>query len=231
MLCQNRARFATLVVLAACGGGSSAVTTPPPPPGTPPPAPPPAVIGLVSGNNQIGLAGSVLNLPLTILVSSGGTPVAQQTIVWQSSSGSLSPAQVNTGSDGTASSVWTLSTTSGEQTANAFVGSLSGASASFSAVGAVARVGSPVEVDMYTAGGSRDDPMAVIVAAGTTVTWAWKDGTHSVLSTGTPSFPSGASADAPHSYSFVFTTPGTYRYYCFEHGAPGAGMWGMVIVQ
>ena len=221
-----------VLAVAACGGGSSGVTTPPPPPGPPPPPPAAApVISLVSGDGQVAVAGSVASVPLKVLVTQSGSPLGQQAVVWQASSGSLSPAQVNTSGDGTASSMWTLGATPGPQTVNAFVGNTSGASVSFSGIGAVVANGTQVQVDMYTAGGSRNDPMAVIVHPGTTVTWVWKDGTHSVLSNGTPSFPSGTSADTPHSYAFTFNTPGTYRYYCFEHGAPGTGMWGMVIVQ
>lgn len=232
---RHTLRLAALfLVLAACGGGSSGVTTPPPPPGTPPPPPPPAappVIALVSGDGQVSIAGSALSRPLTVLVTQAGVPVAQQAVVWQTASGSLSPVQGNTAADGTASSLWLLGATPGEQSANAFVGSTSGASLLFKAVAAVVANGAQVQVDMFTAGGSRNEPMAVIVQSGTTVTWVWRDGTHSVISTGTPGFANGASADAPHSYAFTFNTPGTYRYYCFEHGAPGTGMWGMVIVQ
>ena len=223
--------LAGLMLVVACGG-SGGVTTPPPP-GSPPPAPPPPapVIALVSGDAQIGVAGSALSRALRVLVTQAGSPRSEQAILWQTSAGSLSPAQGNTATDGTASSTWTLGPQSGEQTANAFVGSASGASLVFTAIGAVARTGTQVQVDMFTAGGSRNDPMAVIVSAGTTVTWVWRDGTHSVVSFGSPAFPNGATADPPHSYAFTFNTPGTYRYYCFEHGAPGAGMWGLVIVQ
>lgn len=31
-------------------------------------------------------------------------------------------------------------------------------------------------------------------------------------------------------YSHVFTAPGTYAYYCSIHGAPGAGMYGSIVV-
>jgi len=43
---------------------------------------------------------------------------------------------------------------------------------------------------------------------------------------------SGVLRDGPFTYTHVFTTPGTYRYYCAAHGAPsGVGMSGIVVVQ
>ncbi len=95
----------------------------------------------------------------------------------------------------------------------------------------MAKSGPVVEVDMYTAGGSRFDPAAIVVSAGTTVNWVWKDGTHSVKSNGAPAFTSSASFDTPQSYQITFSNPGTYYYYCLEHGAPGSGMYGVVVVQ
>ena len=32
-------------------------------------------------------------------------------------------------------------------------------------------------------------------------------------------------------FSYTFTAPGTYSYYCIPHGSPGSGMHGSVIVQ
>ena len=232
---MNRGMFHCALLalsLAACGSGSSSVTVPPPP-GTPPPPPPPppATIAVASGDGQVGAVGSALALPLRVVVTQSGSALGGQSVVWQTSSGSLSPSQSVTAGDGSATAVWTLGAGGGTQTANAFVGSTSGASASFSALGAVVAAGSSVQVELFTAGGSRFVPAAVIIQAGTTVNWVWRDGTHSVVSNGSPGFPNGSTSDPPRTYSFTFTTPGTYRYYCFEHGAPGAGMSGVVVVQ
>ena len=219
--------------IAACGGGSSGVTTPPPPPGTPPPAPPPppAAIAAVSGDGQVGAVGVALALPLRVVVTQAGSPLSGQSVVWQTSGGTVSPSPSVTGADGSAAGTWTLGQTSGSQSASAFVGSTAGASIGFSALGAVVAPGPTVQVELFTAGGSRFVPAAVIIPVGTTVNWVWRDGTHSVVSNGTPSFPNGSSSDPPRTYSFTFNAPGTYRYYCFEHGAPGAGMFGVVVVQ
>jgi plastocyanin len=57
-------------------------------------------------------------------------------------------------------------------------------------------------------------------------------GFHDVNATGTSTFPgSGEPATPPHSYSFTFDTPGTYRYFCSVHGDPGSGMRGTIVVQ
>jgi plastocyanin len=60
------------------------------------------------------------------------------------------------------------------------------------------------------------------VAVNGTVTWTWVAGvalSHSVRSTGSPSFTSSAILTGPGStYQFTFTAPGTYQYDCAVHG-------------
>jgi plastocyanin len=59
-------------------------------------------------------------------------------------------------------------------------------------------------------------PATISVAAGTTVTWTNKDGiAHTVTST-TNAFNSG-SLGSGKSFSFTFTTAGSYPYYCSIH--------------
>ena len=61
------------------------------------------------------------------------------------------------------------------------------------------------------------DPETVTVVAGTTVTWTNKDEIpHTVASTD-KSFPASAGLDTGDSYSYTFTKPGTYSYYCTLH--------------
>ena len=76
------------------------------------------------------------------------------------------------------------------------------------------------------------NPAVDTVAAGTTVTWTWT-GTggqpHSVLSQGAPSFTSsGILTGSGMTYTFTFTTPGTYQYDCAVHGS---AMTGTIVVQ
>jgi probable HAF family extracellular repeat protein len=76
------------------------------------------------------------------------------------------------------------------------------------------------------------DPAVDTVAVGTRVTWTWVTGpavSHSVQSTGTPSFTSSAlTGGFGITHSFTFTQPGTYRYNCQAH--PG-NMFGQVVVR
>jgi plastocyanin len=79
---------------------------------------------------------------------------------------------------------------------------------------------------------STQNPAIDTVAAGTTVTWTWTNTgstSHSVQSEGSPSFTSSAiqSGDGK-TYTFMFTTPGTYEYDCAVHGD---AMTGRIVVQ
>jgi len=71
------------------------------------------------------------------------------------------------------------------------------------------------------------DPGVITVAVGTTVTWTNDDDVpHTVTSTD-KHFKSSGALDKGDSYSFTFTAPGTYPYYCTVHPF----MTGKVIVQ
>jgi plastocyanin len=76
------------------------------------------------------------------------------------------------------------------------------------------------------------NPAQDTVAVGQTVTWTWTNTgsePHSVRSEGSPSFTSSAVMTGNGStYSFTFTTPGTYQYDCAVHGA---AMSGTIVVQ
>ena len=61
------------------------------------------------------------------------------------------------------------------------------------------------------------DPETVTVPVGTTVTWTNKDEIpHTVASTDN-SFKGSGGLDTGDSYSYTFTKPGTYSYYCTLH--------------
>jgi plastocyanin len=76
------------------------------------------------------------------------------------------------------------------------------------------------------------NPAVDTVAAGTTVTWTWTstgDQPHSVRSQGEPSFTSSEIlTGSGMTYTFPFTTPGTYQYDCAVHGS---AMTGTMVVQ
>lgn len=76
------------------------------------------------------------------------------------------------------------------------------------------------------------NPAQDTVAAGQKVTWTWTgtgSTSHSVLSEGSPSFPSSAILTGNGmTYSATFNTPGTYHYECAVHGS---AMSGTIVVQ
>ncbi len=70
-------------------------------------------------------------------------------------------------------------------------------------------------------------PASLTVKAGTTVTWTNKDDIpHGIASTNN-AFKKSKALDTDDSYSFTFTTPGTYQYFCYVH----PHMVGTVVVE
>jgi amicyanin len=70
-------------------------------------------------------------------------------------------------------------------------------------------------------------PQNLTVKAGTTVTWANKDDIpHGIAATGN-AFKRSTAMDTDDTYSFTFTTPGTYQYFCYLH----PHMTGTIVVE
>ena len=71
------------------------------------------------------------------------------------------------------------------------------------------------------AGGARFTPQNVTINVGDTVEWTWAGPNHSTTS-GTPGNPDGLWDSGVHGIGFVFsrvfTTPGTFNYFCSPHG-------------
>ena len=75
------------------------------------------------------------------------------------------------------------------------------------------------------------NPAVDTVAAGSSVTWTWNGGSHSIQSSGVPPEVfrnSVVLAGANATYSVTFRTPGTYPYQCMVHGS---AMTGSIVVQ
>lgn|GEM_PF-4960862 len=76
-------------------------------------------------------------------------------------------------------------------------------------------------------------PQNVTINVGDTVEWVWVGSGHSTTS-GTPGNPDGiwdsGVHNAPFTFSFTFTTPGTFPYFCTPHGGC-CGMIGSVTVN
>ena len=60
------------------------------------------------------------------------------------------------------------------------------------------------------------DPPQVTVKAGTTVVWTNEDDIPHTVTSSTQAFKSQV-LDTDQKYSFTFTTPGTYKYFCALH--------------
>jgi plastocyanin len=69
-------------------------------------------------------------------------------------------------------------------------------------------------------------PQRVVVKAGTTVTWINDDDIPHTIASSSKSFKSNA-LDTKDKFSFTFTTPGTYEYFCSLH----PHMTGTIVVE
>jgi plastocyanin len=70
-------------------------------------------------------------------------------------------------------------------------------------------------------------PATTTVKVGTTVTWTNKDDIPHGIGATNNAFPKSKALDTDDSYSFTFTTPGTYQYFCYLHPK----MVGTIVVQ
>jgi amicyanin len=80
---------------------------------------------------------------------------------------------------------------------------------------------SAVAIDNFTF-----TPQRLTVKAGTTVTWTNKDDIPHAVAAGSKLFRS-HTLDTDQDYSFTFTTPGTYEYFCSLH----PHMTGTIVVE
>jgi plastocyanin len=79
-----------------------------------------------------------------------------------------------------------------------------------------------VSIDNFTF-----NPQKLTVKAGTKVTWTNKDDIpHGIAATGN-AFARSAAIDTDNTYSFTFTTPGAYQYFCYIH----PHMTGTIVVE
>jgi plastocyanin len=103
------------------------------------------------------------------------------------------------------------------------LGALVGSALAFGVAGAPAQTGNGiVSIDNFTF-----TPAALTVKAGTTVTWTNKDDIpHGIASSGN-GFARSRALDTDDSYSFTFTRPGTYQYFCYIH----PHMTGTIVVE
>ena len=79
-----------------------------------------------------------------------------------------------------------------------------------------------VSIDNFTF-----NPPTLTVKAGTTVTWTNKDDIPHGIASANNAFTRSKALDTDDSYSFTFTTPGTYQYFCYIH----PHMMGTIVVE
>ncbi len=191
-----------------------------------------ASLELAAGNSQTGDVDAALPVALQVRAEDQfGNPVAGVSVDWAviAGGGSVAPPASTTAADGIASATFTLGPDEGANTATAASAGLTGSPVTFTATG---EANVPTPTSAIEVGNDFFDPDNAVVAAGTEVTWTWTNTggiSHSVASTGSPSFTSSAILTGNGStYSFQFDTPGVYTYQCAVHGA---AMSGTVTVQ
>jgi plastocyanin len=193
------------------------------------------------GDGQTAEVGTQLALPLQARVTDEhGNGVGGTTVGWGATGGTVSSAAVPTAETGLSSVTVTAGGTAGPITITAEAAGLAGSPLTFTAT-AVEAQPTPSSIDVtvrndnfLSVRNGTVNPAVDTVLAGGTVTWTWAPTTsnpHDVTSTGSPSFPGRATAVQPPPYSFTFSTPGTYSYYCTVHGAPTGGMRGRIVVR
>jgi plastocyanin len=88
----------------------------------------------------------------------------------------------------------------------------SGMAAGVLAARAAAPAPTTVSIDNFTF-----TPQQLTVKAGTTVTWTNKDDIPHGIAAANNAITRSKALDTDDSYSFTFTTPGTYTYFCYIH--------------
>ena len=70
-------------------------------------------------------------------------------------------------------------------------------------------------------------PGTITVKTGTTVTWTNRDDIPHGIASSNNAFKKSAALDTDESYSFTFTAPGAYQYFCYLHPK----MVGSIVVE
>lgn len=121
------------ILVTGCGGdGGNNGGTPPPPTITI------AKASANSGDAQTGAVGQPLATPLSVVVTEDGAASAGATVAWSTTApnASVNPTSAATDVNGIASTVWTLGTAPGAQTATATLSGASGSPVTFTATAA-----------------------------------------------------------------------------------------------
>jgi amicyanin len=104
----------------------------------------------------------------------------------------------------------------------AALGAVSAAGMAPTVVRATAQKAEAISIDNFTF-----NPPTLRVMAGTTVTWTNKDDIPHGIASSSSAFARSQALDTNDKFSFTFTKPGTYQYFCYIH----PHMVGSVVVE
>jgi plastocyanin len=192
----------------------------------------PAALSKAGGDQQNASLNGPLPLPVQAKVADQfGNGVPDVAVGWTATSGTVSAPSVPSDAVGISSVTVTAGGTAGPITIVATAENLTGSPQTFTAT-ASETPPTPTTAAVSVANNSFT-PASLTIAAGTTVVWTWQASAMSHTVTPVASEPSGSGppADAPKTYQYKFSNPGTFVYYCTVHGSPTAGMRGTIIVQ
>lgn len=191
-------------------------------------------VSKAGGDAQTGVVNTALAQQVQAKVADQfGNGVPGVTVDWAASGATTSSASVPTDGSGISAVTVTLGPAAGPVTVTATSASLDGSPLTFMATASTTPpipTTAAVQVGNIFFSSSRNDtsnPAVDTVAVGGTVTWTWGGGSHSVRSTGSPTFTS-STIKTSGTYAFTFGTVGTYTYDCVVHGAQ---MTGRVVVR
>jgi len=100
---------------------------------------------------------------------------------------------------------------------NMIVAAALGAAAAVPLAAVVLAAGEPNVAGTITIDNFTFNPQGLTVKAGTTVTWTNKDDIPHGIAWVKNVFTRSKALDTDDSYSFTFTTPGAYAYFCYIH--------------
>lgn len=193
----------------------------------------PALITLNAGDNQSTVLNTGFGTPVSVKVGDRlNNGVDGVTVDWAVGSGSLVPdaATSSSNTQGIASMQVSSGGTGGAGTVQASSVGVSGLiTFDLTVINASRQVNIGAGIIFRSARNNTQNPAVDTVQAGQSVYWLNAGGTHTVASTGVPSFTSsGNLSGAGATYLLAFPTAGTYQYECGVHGA---AMTGRIVVQ
>jgi plastocyanin len=218
----TRATLCLAALAAACGTEDRAAPTPEMAIAKP---------DTLSGDQQVGIAGHLLDAALRVIVTRDSVPAAGVRVFWKTSEGTVTPDNEVTDANGISSARWRLQALFAQQVAVASLDTVGPPGVVFTAI---ATPNPDDRTTILVGPDARFDPAELTVEVGETVNWYWPPGSagHNVVPDNGDSPPqSGPPVGYPKYHSYQFTVPGVYHYFCMVHGGPGGvGMSGTITV-